>query len=242
MSSIEVSELTGKQHSNVMRDIRSLLEQGVNQINFELVNYEDAKGEKRPMFNLTKKGCLILASGYNAVLREKIINRWEDLETGKSQPIAKQPKKPSVTPTRVKASLAWVEGVSQLLNLNDSSKLTLLGKVAQPLELPLPDYTPSKGIIKSASELLQERKLNISVREFNTRAIEKGYLKILERNSTHGQKKKFKSITEKGTPYGENQVHPNCPRATQPLWYADKFDELLNLVGIQISGGLQNGR
>ena len=75
MSSIEVSELTGKQHSNVMRDIRSLLEQGVNQINFKLVNYEDAKGEKRPMFNLTKKGCLILASGYNAVLREKIINR-----------------------------------------------------------------------------------------------------------------------------------------------------------------------
>lgn len=39
-------------------------------------------GGKReyPYYKLTKKGCLILASGYNAVLREKIINRWEELE------------------------------------------------------------------------------------------------------------------------------------------------------------------
>lgn len=149
-----------------------------------------------------------------------------------------KPKKASVTPTRVRASIEWVKGVSDLLNLNDSSRLILLGKVAQPLELPLPDYIPSKGIIKSASELLHERKLQISVREFNLRAIECGLLKVLERNSSHGAKKKFKVITEKGTPYGENQVHPNCPTTTQPLWYADKFDELLNLIGVQFSGGI----
>ena len=76
MSSLEVAELTGKAHFNVMRDIRSLLEQKVNQINFELVEYTDKKGEKRSCYNLTKKGCLILASGYDAKLREKIIDRW----------------------------------------------------------------------------------------------------------------------------------------------------------------------
>lgn len=63
-----------------MRDIRNLLEQIVNQLNFELVDYIDKKGEKRHSFNLTKKGCLILASCYNAKLREKIIDRWEELE------------------------------------------------------------------------------------------------------------------------------------------------------------------
>lgn len=80
MSSLQIAELTGKRHANVIRDIANLLEQGVNELNFELVEYIDAKGEKRPCYQLTKTGCLILASGYNAVLREKIINRWMELE------------------------------------------------------------------------------------------------------------------------------------------------------------------
>ena len=80
MTSLEIAEVTGKEHKNVMRDIRNILEQGVNQLNFELVEYPDKKGELRPCYNITKKGCLILASGYDALLREKIINRWEELE------------------------------------------------------------------------------------------------------------------------------------------------------------------
>lgn len=80
MTSLDIAEITGKLHKNVMRDIRNLLEQGVAQLNFEPAEYCDKKGEKRPCFNLTPKGCLILASGYNPVLREKIIDRLEILE------------------------------------------------------------------------------------------------------------------------------------------------------------------
>lgn len=89
MTSLQIAEVTGKRHDAVLRDIRNLLGQGVNAHNFVAVEYTDAKGEKRPCYQLTKKGCLILASGYNAVLREKIINRWEELETGKAEPLAK---------------------------------------------------------------------------------------------------------------------------------------------------------
>ena len=87
MSSIEIAELTGKEHKNVMRDIRTLLEQGVQELNFEpsfIIRYLPNGGSKQdPCFNLTKKGCLILASGYDAKLREKIISRWEELEIEK---------------------------------------------------------------------------------------------------------------------------------------------------------------
>lgn len=86
MSSLEIAELTGKRHDVILRDIRNLLKQGVNAHNFVEVEYTDKKGEKRPCFELTKKGCLILASGYDAVLREKIIDRWEQLELEKRKP------------------------------------------------------------------------------------------------------------------------------------------------------------
>lgn len=83
MSSLQIAEITGKRHDAVLRDIKNLLSQGVNAHNFVAVEYIDKKGELRPCYQLTKKGCLILASGYNAKLREKIIDRWEELETGK---------------------------------------------------------------------------------------------------------------------------------------------------------------
>ena len=37
------------------------------------------------MYHLTPQGCLILASGYNAVLREKIIDRLFELEANERQ-------------------------------------------------------------------------------------------------------------------------------------------------------------
>ena len=85
MTSLEIAEVTGRSHKNVLRDIRNLLEHGINQLNFELIEYKDAKGETRPMYYLTPKGCLILASGYNAVLREKIIDRLFELEAKERQ-------------------------------------------------------------------------------------------------------------------------------------------------------------
>lgn len=83
MSSLEIASITGKEHKNIMRDIRNLLEQGVAALNFELGTYKDLNQQDRPCYHLTKKGCLILASGYDAKLREKIIDRWEQLEVEK---------------------------------------------------------------------------------------------------------------------------------------------------------------
>lgn len=89
MSSLQIAEITGKQHAHVMRDIRAILEQGVHESNFGLkfrINKLGNGAERKdPYFELTKKGCLILASGYDARLRERIIDRWEELETEKQK-------------------------------------------------------------------------------------------------------------------------------------------------------------
>lgn len=83
MSSLQIADITGKRHDAILRDIRNLLNQGVSAHNFVVSEYTDKTGRSLPCFNLSKKGCLILASGYNAQLRERIIDRWEELETEK---------------------------------------------------------------------------------------------------------------------------------------------------------------
>ena len=51
MTSLEIAELTGKQHKNVMQAIRNMEPawEKVNGLKFQLVEYRDAKGELRPI-------------------------------------------------------------------------------------------------------------------------------------------------------------------------------------------------
>ncbi|WP_273790315.1 Rha family transcriptional regulator [Bartonella sp. CM31XJBT] len=83
MSSREIADLCKKQHAHIMRDIKKMLEE-LNGSKFGLVDfigtYVDAKGESRPCYNLPKRECLILVSGYSTALRAKIIDRWQKLE------------------------------------------------------------------------------------------------------------------------------------------------------------------
>ena len=68
MTSLEIAELTGKQHKDVMRAIRKMEPAWVkvNGRNFALVEYKDAKGELRPCYQLTKTECLYIAMSQRA--------------------------------------------------------------------------------------------------------------------------------------------------------------------------------
>jgi len=82
MTSLEMAELTGKQHKNLMRGIRNMeiAWQKVNGLKFELVEYLDGKGELRPCYLLNKTECLYIATKFNDEARAKLIIRWEQLE------------------------------------------------------------------------------------------------------------------------------------------------------------------
>ena len=140
----------------------------------------------------------------------------------------------NLTPTRVKTSLEWVKGVREILNLNDSSTLFMLKQVGDPLGLPTPDYTPSKGQLLAPTILLQQHGVQISTREFNQKMMDAGYLKELQRTSSNGKIKYFKSLTERAAGFGENQINPSNPKETQPLYYTDKFENLLRQLQITI--------
>ena len=82
MTSLEIAELTGKQHKNVMQAIRNM-EPGwekVAGLKFQLGSYKDLNGQLRPCYQLTKTECLYIATKFNDEARAKLVLRWEELE------------------------------------------------------------------------------------------------------------------------------------------------------------------
>lgn len=80
ISSVEIANMTGKRHSDVLRDIRNQLKElKIGESNFAST-YKDAQSKDRKCFLLDKKQSLVLGSGYNVKLRSKIIDRWMELE------------------------------------------------------------------------------------------------------------------------------------------------------------------
>ena len=89
MTSREIAELTGKQHSNVMRDIRAMIEKISADADLrwhcETGAYIDEQGKTREMYRMDKDTTLTLVSGYDALLRFRIIKRWQELEAAPPQ-------------------------------------------------------------------------------------------------------------------------------------------------------------
>ncbi len=87
MSSLEIAQRTGKRHDNVLADIKKMLgelypEGGA--LKFQ-GSYLSEQNKPQPCFNLPKRECIILASGYSAILRASIIDRWQELEDAEAQ-------------------------------------------------------------------------------------------------------------------------------------------------------------
>ncbi|ELM8829655.1 phage antirepressor KilAC domain-containing protein [Escherichia coli] len=80
MTSLEIAGLCEKRHDHVCRDIKVMLEQLNIQSPQIWGEYRDDLGRVYPCFHLPKDLCLTLVSGYNVILRKRIIDRWLELE------------------------------------------------------------------------------------------------------------------------------------------------------------------
>lgn len=67
-TSRKIAKQFGKEHKNVLRDIRNAqksLSEEFNQLNFELVEYLDKKGEKRQEYILTSDAFMVVTMAYS---------------------------------------------------------------------------------------------------------------------------------------------------------------------------------
>ena len=81
MNSLEIAELTGKRHDNVMTDIRSMFEElEINAPDFSGAQTYN-NNNTRTVYQLDKELTLTLVSGYSVKMRHAIIKRWQELES-----------------------------------------------------------------------------------------------------------------------------------------------------------------
>jgi phage regulator Rha-like protein len=104
MTSREIAELTDKEHSHVLRDIRSMFEAlNLGETTFGCT-YFDVQNKERPMFRLPYDETICLLTGYDVKARMKVIKRWQELE---------QQQAPKLPATYVQALEALLESEKQ---------------------------------------------------------------------------------------------------------------------------------
>ncbi|SUA94160.1 phage associated protein [Neisseria mucosa] len=84
-TSLEISNHFGKKHKDILRAIQHLeCSKEFNERNFAPVGYTDAKGEQRPMYEITRDGFVFLCMGFTgsaaAQWKEKYIAAFNALE------------------------------------------------------------------------------------------------------------------------------------------------------------------
>lgn len=241
MSSLEIAELTGKEHRNVMVDIRKMFEElGQAAADFSAAAFYQVNNatREREIFNLPKRESLILVSGYSAVLRARIIDRWQELES--QQAAQKQQTLPALP---IEADIRGIGVIAEVMRLPDSGKLGMIRSYCQenaPRIVPvLPAYaidapivagTASSGSSEPTAPITKIVTGITSAAKANQALHRAGLLEQKTRLSRTGEEKLYWCITELGLKYGKNVTHPNSPLETQPHWYVSKADEIVAIV------------
>jgi phage antirepressor YoqD-like protein len=107
MTSLQIAEVTGKRHSDVLEAIRNMEPawEKVAQRRFPLGSYKDSNNQSRPCYYLNKRECLYIATKFNDEARAKLILRWEELENAASKNIIALPN----FSNPAEAARAWAE-------------------------------------------------------------------------------------------------------------------------------------
>jgi len=89
MSSREIADICEARHNDVIVTIERLINEGVLRLgrNTARQHLPDGGGRPTMVYDLEKRDCLIVVSGYSAALRAKIIDRWIELEARAAAPV-----------------------------------------------------------------------------------------------------------------------------------------------------------
>jgi phage antirepressor YoqD-like protein len=153
MSSLEISELTGKRHDHVIRDIRAMLDAlkdapdlGDGSVLSHVREDKDARGYTA-MFHLNRELTDTLLTGYSIPLRRKVVARWHELEAKLAQPVQPPVALPDLSTDEGKLLMIQDLATKQLALLADNKR------IATELAITAPKAQALDRIAKAEGEL-----------------------------------------------------------------------------------------
>lgn len=129
MSSREIATLTGSDHSNTLKTIRSLIKRGVVFGNSTL--YLNAQnGQSYPEYELDYRNTMVVVSGYSPELRAAVVDRWLELEAKTGALLLPNFNNP------IEAARAWADAkeaeqkaIATKAQINDKRTATIMGRL-----------------------------------------------------------------------------------------------------------------
>lgn len=183
MSSLEIAELTGKEPAKVHIDIERILnEVGIDSRLFAS-EYKANNGQFYKCYNLPRRECDLVVSGYVAKYRLAIIDRWQELEA-----------KNSFIPAAAVPMLTLEESLE--LNLKQAKETRLLKDRIENLKI---------AGLQVVTELGSDQYFNVVAKVFSTNlGIDLGQNTFMEILRQTGYLQIGRTATEKNLPY---QMH-----------------------------------
>lgn len=211
MTSLEIAEITGMRHADVMRSIRNMEDAWakVSQRNFALSSYKQAQpngGYKDvPCYILDKTECLYVATKFNDEARARLVIRWEELET-------KARKNELMMPNfsnPAEAARAWADQYEKNLALEvKNEKLEAENQVLTPKGEYFDDLV-ERNLLTNFTDVAKQ--LNIKRKTF----IE---LLIRDKFVYRDQKKRIKPYKQ----YANTYFHVNDAKSKHNLWVGNQ--------------------
>lgn len=195
-----IAELTGKRHTNVLRDIKTIIDNiGVEATGSDLSSstYIDSKGETRPNFTLSKDGMMLVITKYSDVHRMKLIKYCRELEA--------KLKDSYMIENPIDRAKRWIE--EELVRTRLSAKVQVQEQRLDTLEHSEYTYMTTeiaKAMNMSAiklNKLLHEAKIQYKVNGtwcLYAKYADKGYVEMKQEQVVSGKIVYYTKWTEKG--------------------------------------------
>jgi len=223
ITSKEIAEITGKNHFDVLRAIRKMEPawEETAASKFTCSSYKDKSGKMSPLYIMTKRECLFVATKFNDVARAKLVLRWEQLE---KERLTQQP----ATQPQPKAEAA--SGSSVPVDPRNMSRLQILQLALQAeeenerLRLEKKELEDERAVMQDGMRSLEADKLGLMIenghKDQKIQQLEQrtAYLDVIMADSS------TVTVTQIAQDYGQG---------------APSFNKLLNGLGIQRKVGGQ---